>query len=49
MMDPLDRPKDGTDYVAVVGGTGKYRGISGEADVTIQSGFKSRWVIRYTK
>lgn len=34
MMDPLDRPIEGTDYFAAVGGTGKYRGISGEADVS---------------
>jgi hypothetical protein len=49
MMDPLDRPIAGTDYVAVVGGTGKYRGISGEADVIIRPGFKSKWIISYTK
>ena len=49
MMDPLDRPIEGTDYVAVVGGTGKYRGISGEADVIIRPGFKSKWIISYTK
>ena len=49
MMDPLDRPIEGTDYVAVVGGTGKYRGITGEADVIIRPGFKSKWIISYTK
>jgi len=49
MMDPLDRPIEGTDFVAVVGGTGKYRGITGEADVIIRPGFKSKWIISYTK
>ena len=49
MMDSLDRPIEGTDYFAAVGGTGKYRGISGEADVIIRPGLKSNWIISHTK
>lgn len=43
--DKASRPDDGTEHIAVVGGTGAYRGASGQMDVTVLPSFASRWVI----
>lgn len=43
--DPTSRPNDATEHLAVVGGTGAYRGASGEADIAVLPGFTSRWTI----
>ena len=43
--NPAARPNDRTEQLAMVGGTGKYRGASGFVDVEILPGFASRWSI----
>lgn len=43
--DKASRPNDATEQIAVVGGTGAYRGASGQIDITVLPGFTSRWVI----
>lgn len=44
--DPSARPIDTNEQLAVVGGTGIYRGAGGEVDIQVLPSFKSRWVIR---
>lgn len=43
--DKASRPNDETEHIAVVGGTGAYRGASGHIDVIVLPGFTSRWII----
>jgi len=43
--DPTSRPNDATEHLAVVGGTGAYRGAGGEVDIAVLPGFASRWTI----
>lgn len=42
-MDPASRPNDETEQLAIVGGTGAYRGAAGSVDITLLPGFRSRW------
>lgn len=43
--NPASRPNDRIERIAVVGGTGKYRGASGVIDIEILPNFGSRWRI----
>jgi hypothetical protein len=43
---PTARPTDTNEELAVVGGTGIYRGVGGQVDIQVLPDFKSRWVIR---
>lgn len=43
---PTARPTDTTEELAVVGGTGIYRGVGGHVDIQVLLDFKSRWVIK---
>lgn len=45
ITDPASRPNDASEHLAVVGGTGAYRGASGEVDIAVLPGFTSRWTI----
>ena len=40
------RPIDTNEALAVVGGTGAYRGVGGQVDIQVLPDFKSRWIIR---
>lgn len=42
---PQGRPNGGTERIAITGGTGLYRGASGEIDVQVLPNFISRWII----
>ena len=44
--DTKARPKDNDEQLAVVGGTGVYRGAGGQVDIQVLPDFKSRWVIK---
>ena len=43
--NPASRPNDKTEHLAIVGGTGKYRGASGSVDIEVLANFESRWRI----
>jgi hypothetical protein len=43
--NPAGRPNDRTERLAVVGGTGPYRGAAGIVDIVVLPEFKSRWII----
>jgi hypothetical protein len=43
--DQTARPNDKIEQIAIVGGTGKYRGASGMIDIEVLPGFTSRWII----
>ncbi|CAB4883263.1 MAG: hypothetical protein F2793_07600 [Actinobacteria bacterium] len=43
--NPASRPNDKTEQLAIVGGTGKYRGASGFIDIEVLPDFGSRWRI----
>jgi uncharacterized protein with FMN-binding domain len=43
--NPAGRPNDRTEQLAVVGGTGPYRGAAGIVDIVVLPEFKSRWII----
>jgi hypothetical protein len=43
--DKVSRPNDAKEHIAVVGGTGAYRGASGQIDITLLPSFASRWVV----
>lgn len=45
ITDPASRPNEATEQLAVVGGTGAYRGASGQVDIAVLPEFKSRWTI----
>lgn len=42
---PTSRPNDRVERIAIVGGTGKYRGASGIIDIELLPNFNSRWRI----
>jgi hypothetical protein len=44
-ISPASRPNDRVEQIAIVGGTGKYRGASGVIDIEILPNFNSRWRI----
>ena len=44
-ISPTSRPNDRIEQIAIVGGTGKYRGASGVIDIEILPNFNSRWRI----
>ena len=44
--DTKARPIDVNEQLAVVGGTGVYRGAGGQVDIQVLPDFKSRWVIK---
>jgi len=44
-ISPTSRPNDRIEQIAIVGGTGKYRGASGSIDIEILPNFNSRWRI----
>ena len=44
-ISPTSRPNDRVEQIAIVGGTGKYRGASGVIDIEILPNFNSRWRI----
>jgi len=44
-INPASRPNDPIEQLAIVGGTGKYRGASGIVDVEVLPNFRSRWII----
>lgn len=39
------RPNDRIEQLAIVGGTGAYRGASGILDIVVLPGFTSRWIV----
>ena len=43
--DPQGRPRDLVERLAITGGTGAYRGASGQIDVEVLPNFTSRWTI----
>lgn len=43
--DPQGRPRDLVERLAITGGTGAYRGASGDIDVEMLPNFTSRWTI----
>lgn len=43
--DPQGRPRDLIERLAITGGTGAYRGASGQIDVEVLPNFSSRWTI----
>ena len=43
--DPTSRPNDRIEQLAIVGGTGAYRGASGILDIVVLPGFRSRWIV----
>ena len=45
ITNPGSRPNDGTEHLAIVGGTGAYRGTTGEVEITILPEFTSRWTL----
>lgn len=45
LTDRQARPKDETEHIAITGGTGPYRGATGEIDITVLPDFASRWTI----
>jgi hypothetical protein len=47
--DPQGRPKDLFERLAITGGTGAYRGASGQIDVTVLPNFASKWTISLDK
>ena len=49
ITDPASRPNDASEHLAVVGGTGAYRGASGEVDIAVLPGFTSRWTITFDR
>jgi hypothetical protein len=44
-INPASRPNDRVEQLAIVGGTGKYRGASGIVDIEVLPNFRSRWII----
>lgn len=46
---PQSRPNDETEHIAVTGGTGAYRGASGQIDVQVLPNFTSRWIVSLDK
>ena len=44
-INPASRPNDRVEQLAIVGGTGKYRGASGMVDIEVLANFRSRWII----
>jgi len=47
--DPQGRPKDLIEQLAITGGTGAYRGVSGQVDVTVLPNLDSQWTISLDK
>lgn len=45
ITDPASRPNDSTEHLAIVGGTGAYRGASGSVDIEVLPLFRSRWTL----
>lgn len=43
--NPQSRPNGDTEQIAITGGTGAYRGASGQIDVQVLPNFTSRWII----
>ena len=47
--DPSARPLDGTEELAITGGTGTYRGAAGEINIDVLPAFQSRWILRFSR
>jgi len=43
--NPQSRPNDETEHIAITGGTGAYRGASGQIDIRVLPKFTSLWLI----
>lgn len=43
--NPQSRPNDENEQIAITGGTGAFRGASGQIDVQVLPNFASRWLI----
>jgi hypothetical protein len=44
-LDPAARPDDETEHIAIVGGTGRFRGAEGYLDIVVRPGFRSTWIV----